>query len=158
MVFDSEHMDIKKASIEEEFAECEAILRSLNQWFGQEEANNKYAKDIRILDTYVALIEGNIVGYFTIKYLTKFSAEIHLLGIYEQYHRKRIGTKLLQFIEKKLSQSGVEYLKVETLSDKSLDPFYAKTRAFYYKNGFVDLQEITYWGKDNPGIILIKKI
>ncbi|MEI6728046.1 MAG: GNAT family N-acetyltransferase [bacterium] len=151
-------MQIKKATTEGEFLECEAILRSLKEWFGQEESNNQYAKDIRQFDTYVALLENQIVGYFTIKYLTKFSVELHLLGIYEQYHRKHIGSKLLQFIENKLIEDGIQYLKVETLSDKSPDPFYSKTRAFYYKNGFVDFQEIKDWGPDNPGIVLVKKI
>ena len=158
MEFNRLNMLIKKATQESEFEECEKILYSLKEWFGQEESNKKYSQDIRNFDTYIAIIDNKIVGYFTIKFLTKFTVELHILGIYEQYHRKNIGTKLLKYIENKLAKEKIQYLKVETLSDKSSDPFYSKTRDFYYKNGFVDFQEITDWGKENPGIVLIKKI
>lgn len=143
---------------EEEFLACEKILRALPDWFGMEESNTTYAKKIRELPTFYAKLSEEIVGYMTLKYLTKHSVELHLAGVLPEYQHQGIGRQLFTYLEGKMKLLGFEYWKVETLSEKALDPNYHKTRSFYYSLGFRDLEEITPYDPQNPQVVMVKKI
>ena len=47
-------------------AVCEPVIRSLPEWFGIEEANRQYLKDIDDLLTLLALDAGTVVGFLTL--------------------------------------------------------------------------------------------
>ena len=46
----------------EQSARCMPVLRALPQWFGFEEANAAYERDINVLPTFVASERGDVVG------------------------------------------------------------------------------------------------
>ena len=46
---------------------CEAILRSLPNWFGIEEAIVEYVQAIDTLDTFVAEVGDLLVGFMSVK-------------------------------------------------------------------------------------------
>lgn len=151
-------MEIRRIK-ENEYLECEKILRSLPEWFGIESAIVSYTEDIRNMDTYISIENNNISGFITIKIHNEFSAEIQVLAIYKTKHKKGIGSKLINHIELILKDKKIEYLQVKTLSDSHPDDNYKKTRNFYLKNNFRPLEEIKdLWGEDNPCLIMIKKI
>jgi ribosomal protein S18 acetylase RimI-like enzyme len=151
-------MEILKLN-ENEHIECEKLLRSLPEWFGIESAIIDYLNDIKNMLTYVVKIDNKVVAFITLNLHNKYTAEIHVMGIYREYHNRKIGTKLIQYIENILKSKNYEYLHVKTLSDSHTDINYAKTRMFYFSNGFRPIQEIKeLWGEHNPCLLMIKKL
>lgn len=135
------------------------ILRSLPQWFGIESAILDYVNDVKSMDTWIAEINGDAIGFISINKHNPHTAEIHVMGIKEPYHQKQIGSQLVKLAEDCLSKEGFSFLSVKTLSESREDENYAKTRKFYLKNGFLPVEEFkTLWGEDNPCLFLVKAI
>jgi len=87
------------------------------------------------------------------------SAEIHVMGILEKYHRKGIGHQLVKTVEDELRQQGTHFLTVKTLSESRPNKEYDQTRKFYLKAGFLPLEEFkTLWGEANPCLLLVKAL
>jgi GNAT superfamily N-acetyltransferase len=138
---------------------CEPILCSLPQWFGIEEANAQYIRDIEVLPTFIALVDDDAIGFLTLKQHNEYSAEIHVMGVTPRLHRKGVGRALLTRAEEYLQGQGVEYLQVKTLSDTHPDANYARTRAFYMAMGFRPLEEFkTLWNEENPCLLMVKSV
>ena len=136
---------------------CEPILRSLPQWFGVEQSNIQYLKDIKVLPTFLAFVDDKTVGFLTLKQHNEYAAEIHVIGVHPEVHRKGIGRTLMLKAEKFLKQRGVEYLQVKTLGLSHPDKNYAKTRAFYLAMGFRPLEEFKdFW--DDPCLLMVKRL
>lgn len=136
---------------------CAAILRALPDWFGVEEATRQYIADIETLPTFLAELDGGVVGFLTLKQHTEFAAEIHVMGVRPLAHHRGVGRALLERAEAYLRERGVEYLQVKTLSPAHPDAGYARTRAFYTACGFRPLQEFPeLWGPENPCLQMIK--
>src|SRR5262245_44509698 len=115
---------------------CEAILRSLPDWFGIEESIVRYRRDMEQFETYVADIAGAIAGFLTVVQHKPDRAEIHLMAVRPQYHRQGIGRLLVSHIEQLLVDRGTDYLEVKTLGPSRSDEFYRRTREFYFAMGF----------------------
>ena len=79
--------------------DCEPILRSLPAWFGIEEALLEYVRDMDRMPTFVALDGDLIVGFIALHRHFEYSAEMHVLGIRPEYHRKGIGRRLVTACE-----------------------------------------------------------
>ena len=138
---------------------CEPILRLLPDWFGIEEANQNYLKEINNLPTFLALHEDNVVGFLTIKQHFPHAAELFIVGILPDLHRQGIGKKLLHQVEAYLRVQQVEYLQVKTLSETHPDPNYARTRKFYISMGFRPLEVFPQlWDEANPCLLLVKRL
>jgi len=139
--------------------QCEKVLRSVPQWFGREDSLRQYVKEIDDLETFTAYDGDDLIGFISLNYHNKKSAELHVLAVKSNYHRLGIGTKLYNIVEKSLKKKGVVFLQVKTLSKSSGDKNYEKTRQFYIKIGFWELQEFPdLWGKDTPCLQMIKTI
>ena len=135
---------------------CELILR-VPQWFGIEEVLIRYIKEIEKLPTLLALVKGKYVGFLSFKQHNKYAAELHVMGIYPKYQRCGIGRTLIHHTESILRQRDIKYWQVKTLAASHPDPFYARTRAFYFAMGFRPLEEFTQlWGKSNPCLLMVK--
>ena len=140
-------------------AVCEPILRSLPQWFGIEEANAQYLKDIEELPTFLASVDEQAVGFLTLRQHNEYAAEIHIVGVNPGAHRQGIGRALQSEAEAHLRQRQVEFLQVKTLSPAHPDENYARTRAFYQAMGFRPLEEFPdLWGPQNPCLMMIKSL
>ncbi len=70
---------------------CEPILRALPEWFGIEEATRQYIQDTDVLPTFLALIDGEAVGFLTLKQHTAYAVEIHGMGVRPEMHRCGVG-------------------------------------------------------------------
>ncbi len=139
--------------------ECEVVLRSLPQWFGREDSIQMYAEDVESMDTYTARLNGDVLGFFSIKVHNEFSAELYVLGVKPEYHGQGIGTKLYEKVEADLKGQSIRFVQVKTLSPTAKDSNYEKTRLFYLSLGFRPLEDFPdFWGGDTPCLQMIKAI
>lgn len=138
---------------------CEPILRSLPAWFGIEEALLEYVRDMDRMPTFVALDGDVIVGFIALHRHFEHAAEMHVLGIRPEHHRRGIGRRLVAACETWLVGEGVEYAQVKTIGPSKDCVAYAQTRAFYLSLGYRMLEEHpTIWGAENPCLVLVKHL
>jgi GNAT superfamily N-acetyltransferase len=143
----------------EKAALCIPIVRSLPDWFGIEASILHYATEIDTLPTFLAFDAGNVIGFLSIKQHTASSAEVYVMGVRQEAHRKGAGRALIRHAQDWLRSQAVEYLQVKTLGPSDPDESYAKTRAFYEAVGFKPLEEFKQiWDEDNPCLIMVKKL
>jgi ribosomal protein S18 acetylase RimI-like enzyme len=136
---------------------CEPILRALPEWFGIEEATRQYIQDVEAMPTFLAVANGQVIGFLTFRQHSQCAAEVHVMGVHPRAHRQGVGCALMQAAEAYLWSLGIEYLQVKTLSPAHPDKNYAKTRAFYRAMGFRSLEEFPdLWGERNPCLQMIK--
>jgi ribosomal protein S18 acetylase RimI-like enzyme len=139
--------------------QCEPILRALPDWFGIEGAIRNYVGEIDGLPTWIARVDGQTVGFMTLKLHNAYAAEVYVMGVIGQFQGLGLGQALVGEAEAALAREGVEYLQVKTLSPSNPDPAYARTRAFYQALGFRPLEEFKQlWDEDNPCLMMIKYI
>lgn len=140
-------------------AVCGAILRGLPEWFGIEAAILQYEAEIDGLPTFLAVRVGEVTGFLTLKRHFAAAAEVLAMGVRREAHRQGLGRALLERAQEWLKEEGVEYLQVKTLGPSRADEGYARTRAFYQAMGFQPMEEFDQiWDKDNPCLILVKKL
>ena len=137
--------------------QVEPILRALPEWFGIEESTVQYIKDADSMPTMLVRDGEEVVGFLTIKYHFPESADIWCMGILPKYHRTGTGKLLIEALETHLKNEGVKFLQVKTVSVRSEDKAYAKTREFYKGVGFTPLEVFpTLWDEWNPCLLLVK--
>lgn len=138
--------------------DVERILTSLPDWFGIEEAVANYVEGSRTLPTYAATTDHGVVGILQVKRHTESGAEVYLLAVEPAFHGKGVGSALLGMAELDLAADGFQFLQVKTLGPSEGDPFYERTRGFYERRGFVQLEEIKDFWDDEPALILVKQL
>jgi ribosomal protein S18 acetylase RimI-like enzyme len=138
---------------------CVPLLRMLPDWFGIEEAIQKYEQEIEHLPTFLAKANGGMLGFLSLKQHTPYSAEILVMAVHPDTQRGGIGRELVQAAEGYALNLGVEYMQVKTLGPSNPDQGYAKTRAFYEALGYRPLEELKQiWDEANPCLILVKRL
>jgi len=136
-----------------------ALLRDLPEWFGIEESVRGYIESARTLPGAAAIAGDDIVGVCLVRRHTDVAAEIELLAVRPDLHRRAIGRRLLQRIEPDLVADGVRLLQVKTFGPSGDSAEYERTRAFYRACGFLPLEERTdIWGPENPCLISVKAL
>lgn len=137
----------------------EQILRQLPEWFGIEESLLEYIENVKEKIFYTAYENNRAIGFICIEFHNDFTADIHVMGILKEYHRKGIGKELVRVVENYLIENGYRFLMVKTLGESSKDKNYAKTRKFYRNVGFYPLEEFKeIWDEHNPCLIMIKNL
>lgn len=131
------------------------MLAALPGWFGIEEAVERYVREVAELPTFA--VERD--GFLALKQHTDAAAEIYVMGVRPESHRRGIGTALLEAAEAFLRGREVEYLQVKTLGPSHPSEHYAATRSFYAARGFRPLEELTaIWGEANPCLVMVKHL
>ena len=130
------------------------MLRDLPEWFGIEAATAGYIRDVRELETFAV----DDVGLLSLKLHNPRAAEVYVMGVVRNEHRRGVGTALLAAAEAHLRAGGVEYLQVKTLGPSRESEAYAATRAFYEARGFVALEEFPDLWPGNPALLLVKRL
>lgn len=90
-------------------------------------------------DSYVIgfFIENNLAGFITYKILTD-SIHIGLVGVFKDYQRQGISSKMIQYVENQLIDSHLSKIRISTNS------FNLPALNNYIKNGFL-IEDIKYW-------------
>lgn len=153
-------LTIKNINFPEERSKiCDKILRLLPKWFGIESSIVDYVKDVATMETWASYSNNELNGFISINKHNTATAEIHVIGVTEAFHKQGIGKLLIQEAEKHLAAQNFKYLTVKTLSELRSDENYEKTRHFYLAMGFSPVEVFkTLWGEHNPCLLMIKNI
>ena len=132
-------------------------MHGIPKWFNPPEDIDRKALIHRDYPFFAAYIDDAPVGFLTLKLHNEYTADIYNMGVLEDYHRRGIGTRLIQTAEAYCVENNFTYLTVKTL-DGSVDyEPYERTRSFYKKMGFVPLEVFTtFWNEENPCLFLVK--
>ncbi len=138
---------------------CRRILAALPTWFGIAESVDDYVAVADRSPTIIASIDGEDVGLLTVVRHGQFAAEVYVMAVLPEHHRRGIGRRMLEHLEESLAGDGVEFLQVKTLSTARPDDGYEKTRAFYLAYGFRALEEFPQlWDPQNPALQMVKAV
>jgi N-acetylglutamate synthase-like GNAT family acetyltransferase len=138
-------------------SQCEAVLRSLPQWFGIEEALRMYVADTERLPTFALSESSAVVAFLSLMQHFPESWEIHCVAVHSNARNRGHGSALLKNAERWLAEQGVKYLQVKTVAHTSKSAAYAETREFYLARGFAPLEIFPLlWAPQNPALQLIK--
>ena len=153
-------MKIVRVNIsDEEKKISKKILNKLPSWFGIPESTNEYIEESSSMPFWAAYDNENPIGFIAIKSNNKSTAEIYVIGIEEEYHKKGIGKKLFNEALNWCRNEEYEFLQVKTVDESREDKAYEKTRKLYKAIGFRPLEcLLEIWGKDNPCLIMVMKI
>jgi N-acetylglutamate synthase-like GNAT family acetyltransferase len=136
-----------------------SILEALPEWFGIPKAREEYIARAHELPMLAVLIETKIVGFLSIENKTKVASEIFVVGVRPEWHRRGVGKCLFNAVEADLAGTGIRYLIVKTLSGKSPNAPYLRTRQFYESIGFEPIDELPeLWGPDNTCLLMLKPL
>jgi len=141
---------------------CDAILRALPDWFGIEASIVDYARQVRSMPFFAvfdAAADDTAIGFVALKIHNKYTAEICVMGVLQEYHRQGVGKLLVEKCEKYCTDNNMEYLTVKTLDESRECSNYEKTRLFYLRAGFKPLEVFPlFWDEDNPCLFMVKCI
>lgn len=144
----------------EKSAYAKAVLETLPDWFGNQEALEGYVKGARELPFWAALDgKENCLGFFSVRIHYGHTGEIYVCGVRPECHRMGVGRALYKEVERFFLEKGCKYAMVETLSEKANYAPYEKTRLFYESVGFEPLITLAeMWDAENPCLIMIKAL
>ncbi|MGI8879871.1 MAG: GNAT family N-acetyltransferase [Jatrophihabitans sp.] len=137
----------------------DGLLRSLPEWFGDEPSIVEYVEAAGRLPTYLATAaEGAVVGVLLLEWHFPTSAEVHLMAVDREWHRRGVGRALVAAAERDVRSAGASLLSVKTLGASRPDTNYAATRKFYGAIGFLPLEELLALWPGNPCLVLVKPL
>jgi len=138
---------------------CAAVLARLPSWFGIPEANTAYVESLDHLPAWVAVEGETVVGFVAVVLHTPRSAEISVMAVDPDLHRRGFGGALVAAVESWCQTNAVTWLHVKTRGPSTYDDDYERTRRFYFAMGFEVLYEsLTEWGESNAALVLVKRL
>lgn len=133
----------------------DVIIKALPEWFGENHGEQDFAEHVRGKDAFAAYVDGEGIGLIALKYHFDVTAEVWWLGLHPHHHNKGIGTMLFKRAREHAIAKGCKHMIVNTVSDRSPDSHYAKTRDFYFKQGFMPLFEYNEHDHPNPMMCMV---
>jgi GNAT superfamily N-acetyltransferase len=118
------------------------IALSLPEWFTKSGVE-LIKKDIPFQKGFLAYKDDKVIGFLTF-IVNQGIATIGWMGVLPSFHKKGIGSALIVELKKLLIKNNIHRILVSTLADSVEYEPYARTRAFYRKNGFVDYERIPH--------------
>ncbi len=134
------------------------ILEALPDWFGIPEAREEYIEN-SAGELFFAAFDGEApVGFLTLKRTGEATAELAVMGVLKEYHRRGIGQALFEAAKARAAQLGYSFLQVKTVQ-MGRYPEYDATNRFYLALGFRELEVFpTLWDECNPCQIYVMYI
>lgn len=134
------------------------ILADLPEWFGLPESTEEYIKNSKDFPFWAEFEQEKAIGFISLKETSKHTAELYVMGVLKEAHRKGIGTRLFQTFYNYSKEHGYSFLQVKTVQEGHYKE-YDRTRLFYEKLGFKALECFkTLWDEWNPCLILVMAI
>ena len=126
------------------------ILEALPDWFGVEESREEYIRDSVDRPFFAAFCEDRPVGFICLKETGKDTAELCVMGVLQEYHRKGVGRKLFERLHDEAKRRGYSFLQVKTVKMGMYEDYDATNR-FYLSLGFKEFEVFpTLWDELNP--------
>ena len=134
------------------------ILEALPDWFGNPEAREAYIRESAELPLFAAYDGDKPVGFLCLKETGRDTAEIHVMGVLQEYHHRGIGTRLFEAAKQYVRDRGYSFLQVKTVQ-MGIYEDYDRTNLFYRSLGFRELEVFpTLWDEANPCQIYIMAV
>ena len=151
--------DFSIAAGSPEPATVAALLDSLPSWFAQPDSNADYIESsTRMANFWARTPDGQAIGVLVLERHNPTTAEVHLVAVRPEWHRRGVGRGLLHAVETELKASGTRLLEVKTLGSAHPDPGYALTRLFYESVGFLPVEEFEEFWPGTPCLLMIKPL
>ena len=126
------------------------ILEALPDWFGIPEARENYISE-SAEQFFAAAFDGEApIGFICLKETGRDTAELAVMGVLKEYHRKGVGTALFETAKAAAVRFGYSFLQVKTVQmGRYAD--YDDTNRFYLALGFKEFEVFpTLWDECNP--------
>ena len=149
--------EINVRALEKSDAEtCDAIMRSLPEWFSFEPGLQDCARAVRTNEGWVAELDGQLIGFATWEERTPKTAEITWMATDREHRGNGVGTAIIETAAAGLSQRGYALaLAMTSAAHKVTVQYpleggdaYDATRAFWMARGFHPLVEFDLWETD----------
>ena len=126
------------------------ILEALPDWFGIPEAREAYIEE-SAEQFFAAAYDGESpIGFICLKETGRDTAELAVLGVLKEYHRKGAGTALFETAKEAAKERGYSFLQVKTVQ-MGYYAEYDDTNRFYLALGFKEFEVFpTLWDECNP--------
>lgn len=126
------------------------ILESLPDWFGVEESRERYVAQCAEQPFFAAFDGGSAVGFTCLKPTGKDTAELAVMGVLPEYHRRGAGRLLVERLKRAAGDAGYSFLQVKTVKMGVYED-YDRTNRFYQAMGFREFEVFpTLWDEANP--------
>lgn len=134
------------------------VLEALPDWFGIPESREAYIRESRAQPFWAELEKGRPRGFLSLKETSPYTAEVAVMGVLPEYHRRGIGRALFDASRQYAQRAGYAFLQVKTVREGCYD-VYDRTNAFYRSLGFRELECFpTLWDEKNPCQIYVMAI
>lgn len=132
------------------------ILLDLPEWFGLPESTENYIVESQEMP-FLSCFDGEKpIGFIVLNETSKDCADIFVMGILKDYHRKGIGTKLYEAYEELARSLGYSYSQVKTVRSGHYQE-YDFTNDFYVAMGYKEFECFPdMWDEWNPCQIYVK--
>lgn len=134
------------------------ILESLPDWFGIPEAREEYIEK-SVKQPFFAAFDGeNAVGFLYLAETGRDTAELYVMGVLKEYHRRGVGKMLFAAAKQQAKELGYSFLQVKTVQMGKY-PEYDATNRFYLALGFGEFEVFpTLWDEWNPCQIYVMSL
>lgn len=134
------------------------ILEALPEWFGIPEATEEYIADSKGRPFFCAYNDGSPIGFLYLKETGRHTAELAVMGVRKEYHRKGVGSMLFAQARQEAVRLGYSFMQVKTVQ-MGRYAIYDDTNRFYLSLGFKELEVFpTLWDECNPCQVYIMAI
>jgi ribosomal protein S18 acetylase RimI-like enzyme len=145
-----------RALVPADVERCDAIVRSLPDWFANDQGIAECAAAVRSQPGLVEVLDDEVAGFLTWKQHHPGSAEITWLAVHAGQRGRGVGSRLIEQLATTIAPA--QYLTVKTLSAACDYEPYDSTRAFYRSRGFTELIELDIWGPENPATLFVRPL
>ena len=134
------------------------VLEALPDWFGIPESREAYIRESGSQQFYAAFEENRPVGFLCLKETGKATAELSVMGVLKEYHRKGIGRELFLKSKADAAEEGYAFLQVKTVKMGVYED-YDNTNRFYLALGFQEFEVFPLlWDENNPCQVYVMAI
>ena len=139
---------------------CDAILRTLPDFFGHEGGLASAFEAVRGQPGVVVEAEGAVVGFATWEERTAETAEITWAAVHREARGRGAGTALIDALCRDMATRGYKLALAMTSAaskDASNPDTYIPTRAFWKARGFHPLIELDIWDT-NFALLMVRPL
>ncbi len=129
---------------------CRNLLKSLPDWFGNQESIEEYAQSCREVPVWADLDGERVRGFIAFKATSPYAGEVYVMGVRQDCHRMGVGRALFDALYGYAKGQGFRFLTVKTVAMGRYED-YDGTNRFYQALGFMELECFPLlWDEANP--------